>query len=181
MKIVYDREADQIVSMDNTVIDASTALPTPPGGFSYRDVQDPDVLELLQPAIDEAAVLGAVELGSVDADFNRAVQPNVDSNGDPAPPGTSENRGAESVLGNFVADVQYWSANQDTAIDIAFMNPGGLRKDIAFAPDGGVVTFKEAADVQPFANSLFTQTLTGAQVKQVLEEQWQPAGRVGRS
>ncbi len=30
--------------------------------------------------------------------------------------------------------------------------------------------------MQPFANTLVTMDLTGAQVKSVLEEQWQPAG-----
>jgi 5'-nucleotidase len=30
--------------------------------------------------------------------------------------------------------------------------------------------------VQPFANSVVTMTLTGAQVREVLEQQWQPAG-----
>lgn len=29
--------------------------------------------------------------------------------------------------------------------------------------------------MQPFANILVTKTLTGAQLRQVLEEQWQPA------
>ena len=52
------------------------------------------------------------------------------------------------------------------------MNPGGLRADLA----SGEVTYREAANVQPFANTLVTLELTGAQVKQVLEEQWQPAG-----
>jgi 5'-nucleotidase len=60
------------------------------------------------------------------------------------------------------------------------MNPGGLRADLKFAgtgatdPDGNL-TYKEAAVVQPFANTLVTMDLTGAQLKQVLEEQWQPA------
>ncbi len=63
------------------------------------------------------------------------------------------------------------------------MNPGGLRKDLLYASSGdttvdpdGNVTYREAADVQPFANTLVALDLTGAQVVQVLEEQWQPAG-----
>ncbi|QEO15020.1 bifunctional metallophosphatase/5'-nucleotidase [Agromyces intestinalis] len=175
MEIVYDTDTDSIVSMDNEVIDASTPIPGT-SNFTYRDVPDQAVTDLLAPYLAEADVRGAVPLGSVTADLARGLQPDVDANGevDPSKPAV-ENRGAESTLGNFVADVQYWSANQDAAVDIAFMNPGGLRTNIAYAPDG-VVTYREAANVQPFANSLFTQTLTGAQVKQVLEEQWQPAG-----
>ena len=50
-----------------------------------------------------------------------------------APPSFPENRGGESTLGNLVADVQLWSLNEDGTrdVDIAFMNPGGLRADIA--------------------------------------------------
>ena len=89
-------------------------------------------------------------------------------------PSFPENRGGESTLGNLVADVQRWALNADGTrdVDIAFMNPGGLRADLA----SGEVTYKEAADVQPFANTLVTLELTAAQIKQVLEEQWQPAG-----
>ena len=91
-----------------------------------------------------------------------------------ARPSFPENRGGESTLGNFVADVQLWALNQDGTrdVDIAFMNPGGLRADI----DAGDVTYQEAANVQPFANTLVTMDLTGAQIKTVLEQQWQPAG-----
>lgn len=85
-----------------------------------------------------------------------------------------ENRGGESTLGNFVADVQKWSLNADQprGVQITFMNPGGLRADLA----SGDVTYAEAAAVQPFANTLVSMKLTGAQIKSVLEEQWQPAG-----
>lgn len=76
-------------------------------------------------------------------------------------------RGGESTLGNFVADVQLWAASVDGSAEIAFMNPGGLRTDILFAPDGAV-TYREAANVQPFANTLVTMTLTGAQAGSTL-------------
>ena len=38
------------------------------------------------------------------------------------------------------------------------------------------LTYKQAADVQPFANTLVNMDLTGAQIKTVLEQQWQAAG-----
>ena len=61
------------------------------------------------------------------------------------------------------------------------MNPGGIRADLLFASTGagdpnGSVNYREAATVQPFANTLVTIDLTGAQLKAVLEQQWQPAG-----
>lgn len=55
------------------------------------------------------------------------------------------------------------------------MNPGGLRDDLLYGTDG-TMTYRDIANVQPFANTLVTMTLTGAQLKDVLEEQWQPDG-----
>ena len=59
------------------------------------------------------------------------------------------------------------------------MNPGGLRTDMVGNGSGAfprTLTYKQAADVQPFANTLVNEKLTGAQIKTVLEQQWQPAG-----
>ena len=38
------------------------------------------------------------------------------------------------------------------------------------------MTYREAADVQPFANTLINMRMTGAQIKTVLEQQWQRDG-----
>jgi 5'-nucleotidase len=54
---------------------------------------------------------------------------------------------------------------------IALMNPGGIRADLAAGP----VTFAEAFTVQPFGNNLVTMTLTGAQIERVLEQQVWPS------
>ncbi|MFK5047717.1 5'-nucleotidase C-terminal domain-containing protein, partial [Klebsiella pneumoniae] len=73
----------------------------------------------------------------------------------------AEDRGSYSTLGNTVADVYLWatSANPSyggTPTQIAFMNPGGLRADLPFGTDGGSVSYREAANVQPFGNTLVT-------------------------
>src|SRR5690606_22345381 len=71
------------------------------------------------------------------------------------------------------------TSNEDyagTPAQIGLMNPGGLRADLLYGDDGGVLTYRDVANVQPFANTLVTVTLTGAQLKSVLEEQWQPDG-----
>jgi 5'-nucleotidase len=57
------------------------------------------------------------------------------------------------------------------------MNPGGIRADLSFAnsPGGeapGDVTYGEGFTVQPFNNLVVTQTLTGAQLEEVLEQQF---------
>jgi 5'-nucleotidase len=131
---------------------------------------DPEVAKIASDAVAVADVKGAVKVGEITGDFTRASQSG----------GTfAENRGGESTLGNFVADVQQ-AATADAGSDLALMNPGGLRADLKSASTGpndpvGNVTFKEAAGVQPFANTLVTLDLTGTQLKSVLEEQWQPA------
>ncbi|MET0449456.1 MAG: ExeM/NucH family extracellular endonuclease [Aeromicrobium sp.] len=122
---------------------------------------DPAVAQIVADAKAVAAELGSVKVGDLTADFRRAKQTAA---------GT-ENRGGESTLGNFVADVQLW-ATEANGSQVALMNPGGLRADMA----SGELTYAEAAAVQPFANTLVTVDLTGAQLKSVLEEQWQPAG-----
>src|SRR5260370_42108121 len=59
----------------------------------------------------------------------------------------------------------------DGGAAIAFMNPGGLRVDLLKTADG-TVTYAELFACQPFNNSLVTLTLTGAQIKTLLEQQW---------
>ena len=81
-----------------------------------------------------------------------------------------ENAGGESALGNLIADAQRTVMNSD----FAFMNPGGIRADI----DAGEVLWGELFTVQPFNNDLVRMNLTGAQIKALLEQQWQ--GQIGR-
>jgi 5'-nucleotidase len=76
----------------------------------------------------------------------------------------------ESALGDLVADAQL-SATAPAGLGgarIAFMNPGGIRADLA----EGEITYAEAFAVQPFGNNLVTLTLTGAEVDRLLELQW---------
>ena len=54
---------------------------------------------------------------------------------------------------------------------IAFTNPGGVRTDIARKEDGAV-TYADIFASQPFRNQLVTMTLTGKQIKDMLEQQW---------
>ncbi len=87
---------------------------------------------------------------------------------------TTGGRNEESALNNMVAQMFKDQLGQNNANFIGgVQNPGGTRTNI---DAGGDITYKEAALVLPFANSLMTTELTGAQVKQMLEQQWQPAG-----
>ncbi|WP_212743179.1 bifunctional UDP-sugar hydrolase/5'-nucleotidase [Microbacterium sp. 2FI] len=169
MEISWDTKSEKITAMENTVYTMATAFDASGNVTAYLAEPDPVLVPIVTEATNVAKVLGSVELGSAAANFGRAIFKTPVA-GESFP----ENRGGESTLGNFVADVQKWSLNadQDRGVQIAFMNPGGLRADLA----SGEVTYAEAAAVQPFANTLVSMTLTGAQIKSVLEEQWQPAG-----
>lgn len=131
---------------------------------------DPATETIVQDAVDEAEELGSVPLGKIAAPFNRAQINGLDEDGNPA---LVENRGGESTLGNQVAEVQ----RQVTDAQLALMNPGGLREDmVGTGTYPSQLTYREAADVQPFANTLVKMQLTGAQIKTALEQQWQPDG-----
>lgn len=72
------------------------------------------------------------------------------------------------VLGQIIADAQL-AATQGAGAQIALMNPGGVRAQL-LPRDNGVLTFGDIYAAQPFANTLVTQTLTGAELRQVLEQ-----------
>ena len=79
----------------------------------------------------------------------------------------------ESPLGDIVADAQLaaTAAPGQGAAVIAFTNPGGIRTDVIRKADG-TVTYADLFASQPFRNQLVTLTLTGAQIKSALEQQW---------
>ncbi|MEV6711906.1 bifunctional metallophosphatase/5'-nucleotidase [Lentzea sp. NPDC051208] len=89
----------------------------------------------------------------------------------------AQNPAGESPLGNLIADSQLEATKSNGAV-LALMNPGGVRVDLTYASakgeGDGVVTYEEAFTVQPFSNILQTVTLTGAQIKNALEQQFVP-------
>ncbi|MCC7548023.1 MAG: bifunctional metallophosphatase/5'-nucleotidase [Burkholderiales bacterium] len=76
----------------------------------------------------------------------------------------------ESALGNLVADAQLW-ATREAGAQIALTNPGGLRADLLRSPDGRLL-FSDLFAAQPFSNHLVTLTLSGAQLRELLEQQF---------
>ena len=59
---------------------------------------------------------------------------------------------------------------------IAFMNPGGIRADLNASQAGNTVSYGDLFAVQPFGNAMTVLDLTGAQIKALLEEQFDNAG-----
>ena len=83
------------------------------------------------------------------------------------------NDAGESALGDIIADAQLDAtrAEANGKAVIAFTNPGGVRSDIVMKADGAV-SYADVFASQPFRNQLVTLTLTGAQIKAMLEQQW---------
>ncbi|MBR0781846.1 bifunctional metallophosphatase/5'-nucleotidase [Bradyrhizobium iriomotense] len=83
------------------------------------------------------------------------------------------NEAGESALGDVIADAQLAATRdaKDGGAVIALTNPGGIRTDIV-PKENGAITFGDVFASQPFRNRLVTMTLTGSQLKDMLEQQW---------
>jgi len=132
------------------------------------------VKAITDAAVAEAAAIGNEPVGEVTQDITRAFTA-----------ANAEDRGAESTIGNLVANALRDSlAPTPGGADLGLVNPGGLRTDLLYAGNtatnplntDGVITYAEANGVLPFVNNLGTITLTGEDLKEALEQQWQPAG-----
>lgn len=89
---------------------------------------------------------------------------------------TQDRTAPESPLGDLIADAQLaYAKTEDDSVELALMNPGGIRTDLVHAASGeegdGVVTYGEGFEVQPFSNTVDQLDLTGEQLLQVLREQ----------
>jgi 5'-nucleotidase len=80
---------------------------------------------------------------------------------------------ADSTAGRLIADAQLAAARADAAL----MNPGGIRANLPCqGPPPCPVNYGQIFAMQPFGNSLTVLTLSGTDLKELLERQ-QPPGR----
>lgn len=82
----------------------------------------------------------------------------------------------ESPLGLLIADAQQAAVVRQGSLgsDFALMNPGGIRADLMINAEKQI-RFIDLYSVQPFANTLVTMTLSGQQIRDLLEQQWSGA------
>ena len=131
------------------------------------------VKAITDQALADAKVAGSVPVGRISADITTA------QTFDPATGKyTRDDRSAESTLGNLVGDalLDALKSEQAGGAEIGVVKPGGLRADLLVKNPGvedGVISYANANAVLPFVNNLWTTSLTGAQVKTMLEQQWQ--------
>lgn len=157
-KVVLDFDSrGRVKSYTRENLPAST---TPVAELKAQYPRVAAVADVVTSAIAKADEIGKQKVGTTTAPITRALADG------------KEDRASESTLSNLVADMFYdttATSDADATSVIGVQNPGGTRADL----DAGDVTYAEAAAVLPFANSLNTTTLTGAQVKTLLEQQWQ--------
>jgi 5'-nucleotidase len=146
-----DRATRDIISAkaDNVIV--HTSIPA-----------DPSQTALLAAYDKVAAPIAARPAGTITETLSR--MPNMQT--------------GESPLGNVIADAHLaaTSAPERGHAVIAFTNPGGIRGDIIKKPDADV-SYGDVFTAQPFRNQLVTLTLTGAEIKAMLEQQWRDPKR----
>ncbi|MES2151735.1 MAG: bifunctional metallophosphatase/5'-nucleotidase [Pseudomonadota bacterium] len=85
--------------------------------------------------------------------------------------GRAQNRAGEGALGDLIADAVL-AATHEQGTQIGFMNIGGIRKDLDVAENLNA-TYGQAQVVLPFGNTLVVMDMSGAQIRGLLEQQWQ--------
>ena len=143
---VVNRNVPRVTTDDATLVAGSPAVA--------------EVQSIVQQALGNAAAIGDQPISAATAPITTAFTD-----------GARDDRSSESTLGNFVADSLLSSLESPDrgGAEIGIVNPGGLRAEL----ESGEITYAEANAVLPFLNNLWTTTLTGAQFKTVLEQQWQ--------
>ena len=158
----YLTDIDLTIAGTNGQVIARSANNIPVETPYLSAVPDPDMKALLDVYRAASSELANEVIGSITADITR-----------------TQNGAGESALGDVIGDAQLIATIDpaDGGAVVAMTNPGGIRTDLLYnnqygeeAP--GEITYGEAFAVQPFSNSLVTMTLTGDQLKAVLEQQF---------
>jgi 5'-nucleotidase len=87
----------------------------------------------------------------------------------------------ESPASNLIADAQLAAtkAADRGGADLSFINSSGVRTDLVPLPNGDV-TYGQIFALQPFGNNLVVKTLTSAQLKVLLEQQFKVENGVAK-
>nr|MCU0626174.1 5'-nucleotidase C-terminal domain-containing protein [Gemmatimonadaceae bacterium] len=128
----------------------------PPGALNASRVLDARVRDVLTDSTEvdaQAARIAQRALDDVAPIAERAVGRVLEP--------MRRTRDGEHALGNLIADAM----REATGSDIAVMNNGGIRADLA----AGTATYGTLFEVQPFANVLFVVTARGDAVRRYLE------------
>jgi 5'-nucleotidase len=155
---MFTRVTLNIDRSKGTITDASAT-----NELVSRDVaKDPEQTRIIQKYDAVSAPISARIVGSITGAIRRGL-----------------NRAGESALGDVIADAQLAaaSAKESGGAVVAFMNIGGIRSELVGAESGTgnsprQVTYGELFAVQPFGNVVTVLTMSGEEIKRILELQF---------
>jgi 5'-nucleotidase len=143
--------ADNIIVQGESFVGAAASIPLVPG--FPRFAADRATQALVDRYAAAAAPLAKRVVGKLSGPVSRM---------------PDENR--EQRAGDLIADAVL-AAGRPHGAQIGFINAGGVRTDLVPADDGSV-TFGQIFAMEPFGNSIVVKTLTGTQLKALLEQQF---------
>ena len=161
--LTVDPETHDVTSYEQE----NVPVPAKADSANMNDPVVADVKRIVDETLQRAKVEGEKPVGAVSGDITTAHSG-----------GKRDDRSSESALGNLVAEFMVDAVADRGGAQIGFMNPGGLRDELLNDPEGAEdnINKAEANGVLPFANTIVTMKMTGEQIKNVLEQQWQPDG-----
>ncbi|MBO1900564.1 ExeM/NucH family extracellular endonuclease [Leucobacter weissii] len=167
--LTIDRATKNVLSYEAKNVKRTTAAEADLVAEFPRVAQ---VKTIVDAALAYAATEGQKPVGSATADITTAHTGGaygVDGYG--GADAKRDDRANQSALGSLVADSLVESLKEPRlgGAEIGISNPGGMRDELR----KGTITYAQANAVLPFANNLWTTSLTGADLKSVLEQQWQ--------
>jgi 5'-nucleotidase/UDP-sugar diphosphatase len=116
--------------------------------FKKNEIEeDPALLTLLQPYIDEADARMSQVVGYAEGTFF-----------------SDEVRQGETPLGDLVADSMLWFT-RELGVDFAIQNGGGIRADLPQGP----ITMKQVYEMLPFNNSIVVLDVKGSDVQSLFD------------
>ena len=162
----------RVVTEVTLKIDRATGEVESATGFNHvvahDTIKDAATTAVLAPFRTAAAPIANRVIGRITADIRSSRD---------VPSG--QNAAGEQPMGDVIADamLEATSPSDFGGAVAAFMNVGGVRGGLIFSQISGgeapgEVTYAEAFTVQPFGNTLVVKDCTGAQLKAVLEQQF---------
>ena len=148
---VSAHRADNVLVQSEAFSGSAGAVAVEPAMTAYA--KDPKTQAIVDRYVAAAQPIAARAVGQLSGPITREPSPDREAKG-----------------GIFIADAQL-AATRSLGAQIAFANSDGVRADVVPGP-GGVVTYGQIFAMQPFGNNLVVKTLTGAQLKALLEQQF---------
>ncbi len=151
LDISFDSDKDDIEDHKYQLLPVNKKKRIKYGGKSYYAyvktgyMEDPEILSAMKPYLKKIDRILSKPVGETVVELQG---------------GRKESRSQETNLGNLITDAM----RAKTGADIAFQNGGGIRAGI----EPGVITYRDIRSVLPFRGTLVLFTMTGRQIRNVL-------------